>query len=257
MNFHGPGRPLSDAGMQRICGTLGVSEAQVWAVLAVETRGFGFLPDRRPQILFERHVFHRLTQGRHDKAHADVSSATAGGYVGGAGEYARLEQAMQLDRKAALQSASWGIGQLMGFNYRVAGYTGVNSMVAAMVKSENAQLLAVARYIKGNNLSEALQRQNWASFARGYNGPEFKKNEYDARLAAAHAKYKIARPDLAWRTAQVALRYLGFGPGPIDGFRGRRTRSALIQFQERSALPETGELDHDTERKLLAQAFPV
>jgi hypothetical protein len=257
MNFHGPGRPLSGAGMDRICGTLGVSEAQVWAVLTVETRGFGFLPDRRPQILFERHVFHRLTQGRHDKAHADISSATAGGYVGDAGEYARLEQALRLDRKAALQSASWGIGQVMGFNYRAAGYASANAMVAAMAKSEDAQLLAMANFIKGNKLAGALQRRSWASFARGYNGPEFKKNEYDARLAAAHAKYKIICPDLALRTAQVALRYLGIDPGPIDGFRGRRTRSALIRFQERSGLTETGELDHDTERKLLAQTFPA
>ena len=257
MSFDGLGRPLNDAGMERICGTLGVSEAEVWAVLTVETRGFGFLPDRRPQILFERHVFHKLTQGKHDSAHADISSAKAGGYVGDEGEYARLEQAMQLDRKAALQSASWGVGQVMGFNYRVAGYASINAMVAAMVESENAQLLAMANFIKGNKLAGALQRHSWVSFARGYNGPEFKKNEYDARLAAAHAKYKIICPDLDFRTAQVALRYLGIDPGPIDGFRGRRTRSALIRFQEQSGLPETGELDQDTERKLLAQAFPA
>ncbi len=162
---------------------------------------------------------------------------------------------MSLDRKAALESASWGIAQVMGFNYEVAGFATVDAMVAGMVKDEDAQLLAMANFIKGNMLAGALQRQNWASFARGYNGPEFKKNEYDTRLAAAHAKYKILLPDLALRTAQAALLYLGIDTGPIDGFRGRRTRSALTQFQEQSGLPETGELDHDTESKLLAKAF--
>lgn len=257
MNFKHQGRPLSDAGMDQVCSTLGVSEPEVWAVLTVETRGFGFLKDRRPQILFERHIFHRLTRGRHDASHPDISNAKAGGYVGGSAEYTRLEKAMSLNEKAALESASWGIGQVMGFNYKVAGFDSVHDMVAQMVKDENGQLMAMANFIKGNNLASALQRQNWVSFARGYNGRDFKKNDYDARLAAAHAKLKRLIPDLSLRTAQAALMYLGFDPGPIDGMRGRLTRSALMMFQEQFNLPETGELDQETEEKLLAEAFPA
>jgi len=56
---------------------------------------------------------------------------------------------------------------------------------------------------------------------------------------------------------QVALLYLCFGPGPVDGAHGRRTHSALIQFQERFGLPETGGLDRGTEDKLLAKRFSV
>lgn len=249
------GRPLGDEGMERTCATLGVFAAQVWALLTVETRGFGFLQDRRPQILFERHVFHLLTRGRHDSGHAHISNARAGGYVGGGAEYARLDEALGLDREAALQSASWGIGQVMGFNYVVAGFAGIDDMVAAMARDEDAQLLAMANFIKGNGLAGALQRRDWTSFARGYNGPEFKNNAYDTRLAAAHAKYAVMLPDLALRTAQAALLYLGIDPGPIDGFRGRRTRSALLHFQERSGLPATGELDRGSESRLRAEAF--
>jgi len=255
VSFQSQGRPLNDEGMERACGTLGVAAPEVWALLTVETRGFGFLQDRRPQILFERHVFHRLTQGRHDRGHAHISNASAGGYAGGAGEYARLDEAAGIDRGAALQSASWGIGQVMGFNYAVAGFAGIGDMVAAMAEDENAQLLAMANFIKGKDLAKALRRHAWVSFARGYNGPEFRKNQYDRRLAAAHAKYGTMLPDLAFRTAQAALLYLGIDPGPIDGFRGRRTRSALMRFQEQCGHPETGELDRDSESKLLAQAF--
>lgn len=255
MNFQSQGRPLSDEGMDNICSTLSVSRPEVWAVVTVETLGFGFLQDRRSQILYERHIFHKLTKGKHDTGNADISNAKPGGYVGGPGEYPRLEKAMKLDRESALRSVSWGIGQVMGFNYEVAGFATIDAMVADMVKDENAQLLAMANFIKANGLDGALQRQNWVSFARGYNGPDFKKNEYDTRLSAAHAKYKIILPDLALRTAQAALLYLGFDPGPVDGLRGRRTRSALMQFQERSGLLETGDLDHDTESKLLAEAF--
>lgn len=255
MEFQSRGCPLSDEGMDQICNALGVTEPEVWAVVTVETRGFGFLQDRRPQILFERHVFHRLTTGRYDTGNADISDEKPGGYVGGPGEYGRLEKAMRLDQEAALQSASWGIGQVMGFNFEVAGFATIDAMVADMVKDESAQLLAMANFIKGTNLAGALQRQNWVSFARGYNGPDFKKNEYDSRLAAAHAKYKTSLPDLALRTAQAALLYLGSDPGPIDGFRGRLTRSALMQFQQRAGLPETGELDRDTQSRLLGEAF--
>jgi hypothetical protein len=242
--------------MDRVCDTLGVSEPEVWAVLTVETRGFGFLRDRRPQILFERHIFHNLTNGRHDVGHADISNTSRGGYIGGPGEYGRLERAMTLDRDAALQSASWGIAQIMGFNFKVAGFATVAPMIDAMVRDENGQLLAMASFIDGKGLAGALRRQNWVSFARGYNGADFKKNEYDTRLAAAHAKYQTILPDVALRTAQAALTYCGFDPGPVDGIRGRLTRSALTQFQEHVGLPPTGEPDQDTERALLAKGFP-
>lgn len=255
MNFQSQGRPLSDEGLDQVCSALAVAAPQVWAVLAVETHGFGFLQDRRPQILFERHIFHKLTNGRYDAGNIDISNGKAGGYTGDAGEYARLEKALRLDREAALQSASWGIGQVMGFNYALAGFASVDAMVTDMMKDENAQLLAMANFIAGSNLAGALQRQDWVSFARGYNGPDFKKNEYDTRLAAAHAKYQIILPDLVLRTAQTALFYLGFDPGTVDGMRGRRTRSAMLQFQEQAGLAAMGELDHDTGSKLLAAAF--
>jgi hypothetical protein len=256
MNFQGSGRPINDEGMDKVCSALGIAESAVWAVLTVETRGFGYLQDRRPQILFERHIFHRLTAGVHDTGNEAISNRIPGGYVGGRSEYDRLEKAMELAREAALQSASWGIGQVMGFNYEAAGFTSVDAMVEGMVKSENEQLMAMANFIKFNNLADALRRNNWVSFARGYNGRDFKKNEYDTRLAAACAKFLIILPDLTLRTTQAALRYLGIDPGPVDGLRGRRTRSAIIQFQERFGLQATGELDQDTEDKLNAEAFP-
>jgi peptidoglycan hydrolase-like protein with peptidoglycan-binding domain len=100
-----------------------------------------------------------------------------------------------------------------------------------------------------------LQRRNWTSFARGYNGRNYKKNEYDTRLAAAFAKFNAILPDISLRTAQAALYYLGFCPGPIDGLRGRKTRSAIIQFQEKHGLKPTGDLDKETEELINATTF--
>src|SRR5215469_7380847 len=61
MNFVGLSRPLSDQGMNSVRQSLSVGLAELWTVLQVETRGCGFLVDRRPVILFERHVFHAQT----------------------------------------------------------------------------------------------------------------------------------------------------------------------------------------------------
>lgn len=255
MNFQSKGRPLSDSGLEQICDTLGVGGAEIWAVLSVETRGFGFLDNRKPRILFERHIFHRRTDGAFDQLNPNISSSAPGAYAGGPAEYARLEAAMKLNSQAALESASWGIGQVMGFNYAVAGYASVDEMISAMVADEDSQIMAMAHFIKGNNLAAAMQRKNWEAFARGYNGPAFRKNDYDTRLAAAHARFRVALPNLGLRTAQAALLFLGFDPGPVDGVRGRRTRSGLIQFQERLGLPQSGELDQDTERALAQAAF--
>lgn len=49
------------------CDKLGVRAAEVWVILTVETLGSGFLPDRRPKILFERHIFHSETKGAFDQ----------------------------------------------------------------------------------------------------------------------------------------------------------------------------------------------
>jgi hypothetical protein len=256
MQFAKKGLPMSAAGMNAVCEALEVGEPEIWAVLTVETRGFGYLPDRRPQILFERHVFSKRTGGRFDKKHPDISSPLTGGYKGGAAEYDRLARAMALDEEEALKSASWGLAQVMGFNHRTVGFETVADLVAAMVESEDRHLEALSAFIMGNPKCRiGIQRRDWASFAACYNGPSFRKNDYDNRLAAAYEKNKRSMPDIGLRAAQVALNYLGIDSGGVDGLRGRRTRSAIAEYQARNGLAATGELDEETEAKLNEEAF--
>ena len=105
---------MSNTGLVHACEALGAAPTDLWAVLSVETEGFGFLGDRRPQILFERHIFHKQTGGKFDAENPDISNKFPGGYAGHSGEYPRLQRALALARDAALQSTSWGIGQVMG-----------------------------------------------------------------------------------------------------------------------------------------------
>jgi hypothetical protein len=108
LEFVGSSLALSKNGFATVATSLTVKAPEVWAVLAVETSGCGFLADRRPEILFERHCFHRLTKGRFDDG--DISDPQPGGYgAGGAHQYDRLARAIAKDRTAALQSTSWGL----------------------------------------------------------------------------------------------------------------------------------------------------
>jgi hypothetical protein len=110
LTFQGSALALSSDCLAEVAGSLGVHAPEIWAVLAVETKGCGYLPDRRPQILYERHIFHRLTRGQFDDG--DISDRAPGGYgPTGVHQYERLTVAMAKDRIAALQSASWGLGR--------------------------------------------------------------------------------------------------------------------------------------------------
>jgi hypothetical protein len=246
MDFVGKSAPLSSDGFDAAMDTLGTRAGEVWAVLSVETAGCGFFADRRPQLLFERHLFHRKTNGAFDATHPAISSLVPGGYLGGPREFDRLAEAAALDRRAALESASWGIGQVMGGNAAIAGFVDVESMVAATVDGEDAQLSAAAAFIAAEGLGVPLAAHDWAAFARGYNGPGFMKNQYDVRLAGAFAGFSAGvMPDLAVRRAQVLLLFAGIDPGRIDGINGKRTRSAAARFRKLEGLPVSDEIDAD------------
>ena len=185
---------LTEQDYERAAERLRCDVAAVKAVAEVESSGAGFLADGRPKILFERHVFRRqlLDRGHDTRAdereHPDIVNAKPGGYVGGAGEWRRLDDAAQINREAALASASWGKFQIMGSNWRAAGADTLQDFVNRMYRSEGAQLDAFVEFVIASGLDDALRAHDWPRFARGYNGPAYEKNKYDTKLASAYAK---------------------------------------------------------------------
>jgi LysM repeat protein len=187
----GDSRTLTPADWQRAAKSLGVDVASIKAVANVESPGSGFLPDGRPKILFEAAQFGRLTGDRYNSSHPNISSATwdRSLYVGGAGEYQRLAQAKGLNETAALQAASWGRFQIMGFNYKTAGFGNVQDFVKAMQQGEGQQLDAFVNFIKADSsMHSALKRHDWAGFAQAYNGPGYAANKYDTKIEAEYNK---------------------------------------------------------------------
>ena len=88
---------------------LDIEVAAIKAVAEVESRGDGFLPDGRPKILFEAHIFSKYTGHKYDASHPHISAPKwdKSLYKGGEKEYDRLEEAKTLDIVAALKSAIW------------------------------------------------------------------------------------------------------------------------------------------------------
>lgn len=243
--FTGPGIRLTEGDHLAAARRIDCDVAAIRAVIEVESRG-GFLPDGRPRILFERHIFHRLTGGRFGSGHSAISSPRPGGYYGGAREYDRLHAAIAFDRSAALQSASWGAFQIMGFNHELAGHGDVEAFVATMVSGEPAQLQAFIAFLSATGLDAPLRNHDWAAFARGYNGPAYARNRYDEKLATAWRKYAddeagfapapLRRGDRgdAVRALQAALGLLS------DGIFGPVTEAALKRFQRERGLTVDG-----------------
>jgi hypothetical protein len=248
--FAGGGTPLTQVGLDGAAQKLGVSANEIWALTFTETDPpyGGFYADKRPQLLFERHIFHALTNGAFDSQYPDISNAEAGGYgAGGSHQYDRVALAMSLDESAALQSASWGIGQVLGENYKNAGYASPQEMVTRLFASEDDQLLAVVNEIIADNAAKSLKDHDWPEFARIYNGPAYAKNHYDTTIKGWFEKFDAAGgPDIRVRTSQIYLMYLGLSPADIDGVWGKRTRSAMNEYQKSKGLPVTDDLDDAT-----------
>ncbi len=187
---------ITDDDFARAAAAIGCDVAAIKAVCYVEAPRGGFLSDgTTPVILFEAQHFHRLTGGVYGNSHPGISSATWNRALYATGkdadergrrEHQRLQEASALNRDAALQSASWGKFQIMGFNCKYCGYDSVQAFVNAMYRDEGAHLDAFVGFVKQARLDKALCERRWMDFARGYNGPSYAANQYDQKLAAAY-----------------------------------------------------------------------
>lgn len=165
---------------------LGCSLRQLAAVATVESNGGGFDRDGRPKILYERHVFHRLTNGAFSPS--PFSMPTYGGYSDPS--WTKLADAAGKNPDAAFSACSWGRFQIMGMHWRKLAYASAFEMAVSSVAGEIAHFEMLARFIEAFGLSERLRRisanpADCEAFARAYNGPDFKRNSYDRKLAAA------------------------------------------------------------------------
>lgn len=165
--------------------------AVIRAVIEVESGGSGFLASGKPTILFEGHIFHKYTGGKFTATHPTISYPkwTKQFYKGGEKEWDRFNEAFKLDPNAAQLSTSYGLFQIMGFNYKACNYRTVDEYTRNMAISETKQLQAFISMVQSMGLDSELRNKQWAAFAVRYNGSGYRANKYDEKLAASYAKY--------------------------------------------------------------------
>lgn len=195
--YKGAAKRLEPGDVARVANAIDVEPAAFAAVIKVESAGMGFDLNDRVLFLYEPHIAYRLSEG-------SVRSALVAAGVAyrrqGTKPYPRkssdrvkqLEACIELgSEELAADSASWGLGQIMGFNAKVVGYMTAVAMVRAFAADEENQIAAMAAFILNNqSLHLSLKRHDWASFAAGWNGAAYRINNYDGKLAAAFAQYR-------------------------------------------------------------------
>jgi hypothetical protein len=186
----GPDHPVTASDIEAAARGLGVDPAKIWAVYDVEAAGDAFI-DGRPAILFEPHRFSKATGRRYDASHPNLSSRVWNRKLYPKVQAARWQQlldAVALNVDAGFASASYGAFQILGENFAVCGAPDPWSFAWRQSQTEGDQLEAFLRFVEGRGLKGALQRGDWAAFAKGYNGTAYRENKYDEKLAKAYVK---------------------------------------------------------------------
>jgi hypothetical protein len=184
---------ISEIQYQSAAKLIGCKVAAIKSVDKVEASGNGFLPNGDVKILFEPHVFWRelvargIDPNKHVIGNKDIlyQRWKTGSYGSSNTQWSRMDRAIAIDKEAALKSASYGRFQIMGNNHKACGFKSVHEFVDSMKISEYTHLLAFISFVKTNRLDRHLIAENWASFARGYNGSGYKQNRYDVKLLEA------------------------------------------------------------------------
>lgn len=236
---------------QKLGEEFGVPAAHVAAVIEVESGGV-YKPC---QIRFEGHYFdERLSPADRERARkAGLSSPKVGGVKNPRSQEARyklLDRACAINRQAALESTSWGVGQVMGAHWKALGFASVNALQLEAISGLEGQARLMMRYVRVFGLLDELRDGRWTAFARGYNGPAYRKNSYDTRMADAAARIggRVAPADGMLRMGAKGARVrelqalLGRAGAvvKVDGDFGPTTRDAVKALQGQLGLVVDG-----------------
>jgi hypothetical protein len=189
---------------------LGVSTHAVAGILKVESGGKTFGERTgKPIIRFENHVFwdrwgrHNATAfnthfdfNRHDKRwtlHRFRESPTGTWeqcHLNQEQEWRILEFASSMSgEEPAYLSASWGAGQIMGFNATSIGFASAVEMANAFNRGERAQVIGIFDFIRANGLAPRIRSNDYLALATRYNGSG-QAHSYAASMEAAARSYQ-------------------------------------------------------------------
>lgn len=179
--------------------SLSIDYPLLLAITKAEAGSKGFIAPNKPIVLFERHIFYKqlkkqgLNVDELSNQYPQLINKTSGGYLGGLRENYRLNMAKQINESCAIESTSFGLFQIMGFHWRTLGYVSPQDFEKQMSENELKQTNAFIRFISlktNSKMIVALQEHDYATFARLYNGSNYKKNRYDEKIKETYESIK-------------------------------------------------------------------
>lgn len=244
--------------MVKIAEKNGWEPAALLAIAEVESAGVVFWTVDGKRVAprrFEGHIFdQRLSPAKRKRARSLGLSNPRGGAVKNprsrAGRVALIERAREIDHVAALESVSYGLGQVMGFHWRAFDLDSVDTLVEMADSGAAGQVELMSLFILNNNLGRFLANpslKNFAAFAYRYNGKGYKRNRYDQKMWAAFKRWSKVlaggdkpKEDPRVAEAQRGLKRLDYYKGKASGILDADTRAATKAFQEDHGLVEDG-----------------
>jgi hypothetical protein len=235
------------ADYRRGAGALAAPSLNLMAVDAVESSGenFWLLGNKHvPPVRFEAHIFDARTGGRFRASHPHLSSPSWNPALAArskAGAWAQLEEAMALDKRAAMESTSWGPFQIMGYHATALGYPSVEAMVDDVDgPDDDGQMDMFVRFVRADRrLLNAIREGDWETWERVYNGGGYggayaaKIRNWIATHAANDGSLPITVPRVlrkGYRGQDVAALQKALNI-PTDGVFGQHTEDAVRTFQ--------------------------
>ncbi len=240
----------------------------------VDTESAGVVSTRiqgvdMPLIRIEGHYFDKLVPAAKQPAarKAGLASPVVGGVKNPKSQedrYRMFSAMCDIDRDAAISSCSWGVGQVMGVHWKVLGFASAEAFRLSVCSGLGGQVEVMVRFIERNGLLDEIERQDWAGFARGYNGPGYKANAYDTKLAQVFVAYggivtpspaagmlRLGSSGAGVRELQTLLVRAGYTL-KVDGDYGTATRDSIKAFQQVKGLAVDGVAGPETQTALKA-----
>lgn len=165
---------------RQMADALGIRPQQVRAIAVIESAEKPFTKQGNPVVRFEAHHWrrHRIASRLGQSFDQAKNSNDLDE------RWIQFEAMYRVDPLAAVKCHSFGWGQIMGFNHRLAGFETTDAFLDAMRTLEGQNRAFVNFVTNSPMLHTAFKQHNIQQVALHYNGPRYADNRYDSKFAS-------------------------------------------------------------------------